>query len=227
MLFCPKAKISKTVEPVAFKVENNITDINQTKYIEDVKNEVINENLDKLTQNIDTNFSDENASFADANLTEDKNETAQNLEEIKEDPLIQIKSWFAAIFNEFKNDKSFKNVKNINGVEIFANDLGKFKINSVLNELKNSNLLDKMDGFNKSVYIKKIGKILEINIFINPDLKTEFIIDELKNMTNEIKFAKYFVIDGNADIVGNENYNLIFKFKKSYKNSIKITKFFI
>lgn len=227
MLFCPKAKISKTVEPVAFKVENNITDINQTKYIEDVKNEVINENLDKLTQNIDTNFSDENASFADANLTEDKNETAQNLEEIKEDPLIQIKSWFAAIFNEFKNDKSFKNVKNINGVEIFANDLGKFKINSVLNELKNSNLLDKMDGFNKSVYIKKIGKILEINIFINPDLKTEFIIDELKNMTNEIKFAKYFVIDGNADIVGNENYNLIFKFKKSHKNSIKITKFFI
>lgn len=227
MLFCPKAKISKTVEPVAFKVENNITDINQTKYIEDVKNEVINENLDKLTQNIDTNFSDENANFADANLTEDKNETAQNLEEIKEDPLIQIKSWFAAIFNEFKNDKSFKNVKNINGVEIFANDLGKFKINSVLNELKNSNLLDKMDGFNKSVYIKKIGKILEINIFINPDLKTEFIIDELKNMTNEIKFAKYFVIDGNADIVGNENYNLIFKFKKSHKNSIKITKFFI
>lgn len=72
MLFCPKAKISKTVEPVAFKVENNITDINQTKYIEDVKNEVINENLDKLTQNIDANFSDENASFADANLTEDK-----------------------------------------------------------------------------------------------------------------------------------------------------------
>lgn len=112
-------------------------------------------------------------------------------------------------------------------MEIFANDLGKFKINSVLNELKNSNLLDKMDGFNKSVYIKKIGKILEINIFINPDLKTEFIIDELKNMTNEIKFAKYFVIDENADIVGNENYNLIFKFKKSYKNSIKITKFFI
>lgn len=234
MLFCPKAdknlaspNTTQTVSKTANLVESNLTKISEN--IDEISQK-IEDNLTQISQNLEQNLSQ----ISEQNTTEILDDIAQNAndlaEKIDENILTPIKNWFAGIFNKFKNDEKFKSIKTIENVEIFANDFGDFKIENVIKELENSTLLNQIDGFTKSVYIQKFPKSIEINIFTIPNENTDFSLDELKiksakaffdtaktkalsldqikQMSKDINFAKSFEIGGNADRVGEEIYNL-------------------